>query len=415
MRLLKYRRDLAYIQPLGLIKQTMTTETEIKRLETLRKYDILDTPPDGTYDRIVKLVAKLLNAPIAIVSLVDTDRIWFKSAFGLNVQQIPREEGLCASAIFSKDFYMVENALKDPRTLRNSLVTSEFGLRFYAAVPLTTSDGFNLGTLCVLDKKPRTLNNTEQQILEDLAYVVIEQLELRLMARSAINSQNKMAYMITHDVRSAVCNIPFLVDLIKEQKGNPDEVEEMGDMIKSFADKSIQAVDSFLRYAVNSSKDIPYRFESFDLSELTNKVISTNKVIASKKQQKIKSSVETNILVNGDKTRLSELIDNFLSNAIKYSPSGKDITVLLEKKGEKVILEVKDNGQGMTIEDMNNAFKQFSKLSAKPTGNEVSTGLGLWIAKEIAERHGGNVKVKSEGKDKGTIFTIELPMFENGN
>jgi len=393
----------------------MTTETEIKRLETLRKYDILDTPPDGTYDRIVKLVAKLLNAPIAIVSLVDTDRIWFKSAFGLNVQQIPREEGLCASAIFSKDFYMVENALKDPRTLRNSLVTSEFGLRFYAAVPLTTSDGFNLGTLCVLDKKPRTLNNTEQQILEDLAYVVIEQLELRLMARSAINSQNKMAYMITHDVRSAVCNIPFLVDLIKEQKGNPDEVEEMGDMIKSFADKSIQAVDSFLRYAVNSSKDIPYRFESFDLSELTNKVISTNKVIASKKQQKIKSSVETNILVNGDKTRLSELIDNFLSNAIKYSPSGKDITVLLEKKGEKVILEVKDNGQGMTIEDMNNAFKQFSKLSAKPTGNEVSTGLGLWIAKEIAERHGGNVKVKSEGKDKGTIFTIELPMFENGN
>ncbi len=310
---------------------------------------------------------------------------------------------------------MVENALKDPRTLRNSLVTSEFGLRFYAAVPLTTSDGFNLGTLCVLDKKPRTLNNTEQQILEDLAYVVIEQLELRLMARSAINSQNKMAYMITHDVRSAVCNIPYLVDLIKEQKGNPDEVEEMGDMIKSFADKSIQAVDSFLRHAVNSSKDIPYRFESFDLSELTNRVISTNKVIASKKQQKIESSVETNILVHGDKTRLSELIDNFLSNAIKYSPSGKDITVLLEKKGEKVILEVKDNGQGMTIEDMNNAFKQFSKLSAKPTGNEVSTGLGLWIAKEIAERHGGNVKVNSEGKDKGTIFTIELPMFENGN
>ncbi len=82
----------------------MTTETEIKRLETLRKFEILDTPPDGTYDRIVKLVAKLLNVPIAIVSLVDTDRIWFKSAFGLNVQQIPREEGLCASAIFSKDF-----------------------------------------------------------------------------------------------------------------------------------------------------------------------------------------------------------------------------------------------------------------------------------------------------------------------
>lgn len=390
----------------------MTKETEIKRLETLRKYDILDTPPDGTYDHIVKLVAKLLNVPIAIVSLVDTDRIWFKSAFGLNVQQIPREEGLCASAIFSKDFYMVENALKDPRTLRNSLITSELGLRFYAAVPLTTSDGFNLGTLCVLDKKPRILNNTEQQILEDLARVVIEQLELRLMARLAINSQNKMAYMITHDVRSAVCHIPALVDLIKEQKGNPDEIEKMWDMMKLAADKSMQAVDSFLTYAKNLSVDIIYRFEPVDLSELTNRVVSTNKVLASKKQQKIESSLEANIHVNGDKTRLSELIDNFLSNAIKYSPRGKNITVVLEKKREKVILEVKDEGQGMTIEDMNNAFKRFSKLSAVPTGNEVSTGLGLWIAKEIAESHGGNVKVKSKGKDKGTIFTIELPILK---
>ena len=391
----------------------MTIETETKRIETLRKFDILDTPPDGTYDHIVKLVAKLLNVPIAIVSLVDTDRIWFKSAFGLDVQQIPKEEGLCASAILSTDFYMVENALKDPRTLRNSLVTSEFGLKFYAAVPLTTSDGFNLGTLCVLDKKPRTLNETEQQILEDLAYVVIEQLELRLMTRMAIHSQNKMAYMITHDVRSAVCHIPALVDMIKEENGNPDEIEQIGEMIKSAADKSMHAVDSFLMQAKNFSKDINYRFEPFDFSELTNRIISTNKVLASNKQQKIESSVEPNIIVNGDKTRLSELIDNFLSNAIKYSPRGKNITVVLEKKGEKLILEVKDEGQGMTIEDMNNAFKRFSKLSAKPTGNEVSTGLGLWIAKEIAESHGGNVKVKSEGKDKGTVFTIELPIFEN--
>lgn len=391
----------------------MTIETETKRIETLRKFDILDTPPDGTYDHIVKLVAKLLNVPIAIVSLVDTDRIWFKSAFGLDVQQIPKEEGLCASAILSTDFYMVENALKDPRTLRNSLVTSEFGLKFYAAVPLTTSDGFNLGTLCVLDKKPRTLNETEQLILEDLAYVVIEQLELRLMARMAIHSQNKMAYMITHDVRSAVCHIPALVDMIKEENGNPDEIEQIGDMIKSAADKSMHAVDSFLMQAKNFSKDINYRFEPFDFSELTNRIISTNKVLASNKQQKIESSVEPNIIVNGDKTRLSELIDNFLSNAIKYSPRGKNITVVLEKKGEKLILEVKDEGQGMTIEDMNNAFKRFSKLSATPTGNEESTGLGLWIAKEIAESHGGNVKVKSKGKDKGTIFTIELPMFEN--
>ncbi len=116
----------------------------------MKKYDILDTPPDGSFDRITKLAAKLLDVPIAIVTLVDTDRIWFKSRYGLDVQQIGRDPGLCASAILSDDFYEVNNALIDPRTLSNPLVASEFGLRFYAAVPLKVRDGHNLGTLCVI-------------------------------------------------------------------------------------------------------------------------------------------------------------------------------------------------------------------------------------------------------------------------
>ena len=178
---------------------------EAKRLEALKKYDILDTPPDGTYDRIVKLIAKLLDVPIAIVSLVDNDRLWFKSAFGLDVQQLPQEagKGLCSSAILSNDFYMVEDTSQDPRTCNNPLVTSEPRIRFYAAAPLTTSDNYNLGTVCVLDKRPRTLTEAQQQILTDMAYIVMEQLELRIMSRMAINSQNKMAYMVTHDIRAA--------------------------------------------------------------------------------------------------------------------------------------------------------------------------------------------------------------------
>ena len=387
-------------------------EMEAKRLEALKKYDILDTPPDGTYDRIVKLIAKLLDVPIAIVSLVDNDRLWFKSAFGLDVQQLPQEagKGLCSSAILSNDFYMVEDTSQDPRTCNNPLVTSEPRIRFYAAAPLTTSDNYNLGTVCVLDKRPRTLTEAQQQILTDMAYIVMEQLELRIMSRMAINSQNKMAYMVTHDIRSAVCHLPVLVDLIKENKDNAGELEVLGDMIKSTANKSLEAVDSFLKHATSLSKEVDYRFEPFDFSELTRKVISTNAVMALKKQQKIGDSIEGNVWVNGDRTRLSELIDNLLSNAIKYSPKGKDIWVSLETSDGKLILKVRDEGQGMTAEDMANAFKRFNKLSAMPTGGEVSTGLGLWIVKEIAERHRGKASVKSEGKDKGATFTVELPI-----
>ena len=385
---------------------------EAKRLEALKKYDILDTPPDGTYDRIVKLIAKLLDVPIAIVSLVDNDRLWFKSAFGLDVQQLPQEagKGLCSSAILSNDFYMVEDTSQDPRTCNNPLVTSEPRIRFYAAAPLTTSDNYNLGTLCVLDKRPRTLTEAQQQILTDMAYIVMEQLELRIMSRMAINSQNKMAYMVTHDIRSAVCHLPVLVDMIKENKDNAGELEVLGDMIKSTANKSLEAVDSFLKHATSLSKEVDYRFEPFDFSELTRKVISTNAVMALKKQQKIGDSIEGNVWVNGDRTRLSELIDNLLSNAIKYSPKGKDIWVSLETSDGKLILKVRDEGQGVTAEDMANAFKRFNKLSAMPTGGEVSTGLGLWIVKEIAERHRGKASVKSEGKDKGATFTVELPI-----
>ncbi len=385
---------------------------EAKRLEALKKYDILDTPPDGTYDRIVKLIAKLLDVPIAVVSLVDNDRLWFKSAFGLDVQQLPHEagKGLCGSAILSNDFYIIEDTSQDLRTCNNPLVTNEPRIRFYAAAPLTTSDNYNLGTLCVLDKKPRTLTEDQRQLLTDMAYIVMEQLELRIMSRMAINSQNKMAYMVTHDIRSAVCHLPVLVDLIKENKDNADELEVLGDMIKSAANKSLEAVDSFLKHATTLSKEVDYRFEPFDFSELTRKVISTNAVMALKKQQKIGNSIEENVSVNGDRTKLSELIDNLLSNAIKYSPKGKDIWVSLETSDGKLILKVRDEGQGMTADDMANAFKRFNKLSATPTGDEVSTGLGLWIVKEIAERHRGNASVKSEGKDKGATFTVELPI-----
>jgi PAS domain S-box-containing protein len=156
---------------------------EAERLEALRRCAILDTPPDGAFDHITAVAARLFKVPIALVSLVDHDRIWFKSAFGLDTRQIDREPGLCASAILSPEVYHVRDAVSDPRTLANPLVAGEFGLRFYAAAPLRTQDGFNLGTVCILDKKPRDLSPDESEALKALATLVMDQMELRLAAR----------------------------------------------------------------------------------------------------------------------------------------------------------------------------------------------------------------------------------------
>ena len=154
------------------------------RITALKRYEILDTPPDGNFDRLTLLASKVFNMPIAIVSLVDEDRIWFKSSQGLgDVREIDKSPGLCASAILSDEVYLVEDARNDPRCLANPLVTGAFGLQFYAAAPLKTHDGHRLGTFCIIDKKKRYINTEQQSLLALMADIVMNEMELRLAAR----------------------------------------------------------------------------------------------------------------------------------------------------------------------------------------------------------------------------------------
>ena len=193
--------------------------SEAARLAAVRRYDILDSPPDGAFDRITALAARRFGVPIAIISIVDEDRIWFKSHHGVPVEQIDREPGLCASAILGDTPYLIEDARKDPRSLANPLVAGEFGLRFYAAVPLTTSDGHNLGTLCVIDKEPRPIDDEQIEDLKDLASIVMDQLELGLSARHAVGKANLMAKEIDHRVMNS---LQFVSALLAMQSRSPD-------------------------------------------------------------------------------------------------------------------------------------------------------------------------------------------------
>lgn len=159
---------------------------EAERITALHKYDLLDTPPDGSFDKMTKLAAQIFNVPIAIISLVDADRIWFKSHHGIDINQIDKEPGLCASAILSNDIYLVEDAKKDPRSLANPLVTSNFGLQFYAGAPLTTKNGYNLGTFCIIDKRIRFINSDQQSMLMQMASIIVDEIELRLQSRTLV-------------------------------------------------------------------------------------------------------------------------------------------------------------------------------------------------------------------------------------
>lgn len=383
---------------------------EDERIRILKKYNILDTPPDGSFDHITRLAADLLRVPIALISLVDKDRIWFKSAVGLNnIRQIDREPGLCSSAIISDDIYIIEDAIRDPRTLTNSLVTGEFGLRFYAAVPVKIREGFNLGTLCVMDKNPRTLIDSEKKLLENLAEILIDQMELRLEARRANSRQNDLLSIVAHELKNSLTTIPAYADVIKAKSEHDMEITQMCNHIKRSAIRMDKMIKEMLDMARLQADQVVLRKSEFDMATIVSHVTATNLVLANAKQQKLFVDLDDNIMIDGDEAKISEVVDNLINNAIKYSPRGSNIYVRLRTKNDKAILQVTDEGPGFTMEDKQKLFLPFTRLSALPTGGENSTGIGLSIVKVMVDAHGGKIIVENNQENHGTTFTVEIP------
>ena len=142
---------------------------EAARLASLRRLQLLDTPPEDRFDRLTRMAKRLFGVPIALVSLVDEDRQWFKSRLGMNEHETPRDVAFCAHAILDDEIMVVSNASSDPRFADNPLVTGDLNIRFYAGHPVKSPDGANVGTLCIMDHQPRELSHEDRRLLDDLA------------------------------------------------------------------------------------------------------------------------------------------------------------------------------------------------------------------------------------------------------
>lgn len=166
----------------GHVAEASSSQAEADRLAAVRRYAILDVPPDGAFERVCKLAARFFDVPFASVTIVDEQRIWFQACKGLDAAHTPRSPGLCASAILQDEPYVISDASADPRTAGNPLVHGAPGVRFYAAAPIITRDGQRLGTVNVIDTKPRGTTEDETQTLRELAAIVMDELEVRLAA-----------------------------------------------------------------------------------------------------------------------------------------------------------------------------------------------------------------------------------------
>ncbi len=178
---------------MSITVDSTAARTDPARLAAVRRYEILDAPADGQFDTIAAAAAAVCGTPIATVSIVDADRVWFAAATGLDgVTQVGTEPGLCASAFCADVPYVVNDAVTDPRTLDHPLVRGELGLRFYAAAPIVTTDGHHLGTVTAIDAAPRELTEAQSTVLAHLADQVAQHLELRLATLTAVRAERRL-------------------------------------------------------------------------------------------------------------------------------------------------------------------------------------------------------------------------------
>ncbi len=167
---------------------------ESARVTALDRYAILDTEPEQAFDDLVALAANVCRTPIAMLSLVDDHRQWFKSKVGVEIRETPRETSFCAHAIEQRELFIVADTSNDERFRENPLVVNDPHIRFYAGAPLINEDGFALGTLCVIDRQPRELDDTQQEALKSLSRLALVQMELRRnleLLKEALNDRTR--------------------------------------------------------------------------------------------------------------------------------------------------------------------------------------------------------------------------------
>lgn len=351
---------------------------EVERLAAVRRYDILDSPPDGAFDRITALAARRLRVPIAIISIVDEDRIWFKSHHGLPVEQIDREPGLCASAILGDTPYLIEDARSDPRSLANPLVAGDFGLRFYAAVPLATIDGHNLGTLCVIDKEPRPIDNEQIDDLKDLASIVMDQLELRLSARNAVVKANLMAKEIDHRVMNS---LQFVSGLLAMQSRSPNVGEGAAHL--ELAANRVAAVAQVHRHFYADAADevscVAFlRRLCDDLAAILDREI----VVTGDEEMVPTTSIQP----------IGLIANELVTNAAKHG-AGK-IDVAFRASADMNRLIVCDEGRGLA-----DGFNPHA----------AAAGLGMRVIATLAKQLQGTLEAEPRANGRGACFTVQFP------
>ncbi|OXA89959.1 GAF domain-containing hybrid sensor histidine kinase/response regulator [Flavobacterium hercynium] len=402
-------------------KEQLISSHEQDRLTALKRYNILDTLPENTFDDATKLVSYICGVPIAHISFIDETRQWIKSEIGLGTSVVPREISFCQYTILDSKLVEIPDTYLNDRFKNDPNVIGGLKIRFYAGIPLTTPDGFNIGTICAIDHVSRELNDEQRNALSIVAKHVINLLELRTknieldaqkkIAEHAVLTKDNFLANMSHDIRTPLNAIIGFTDLLAQT--------ELTSLQHDYID-SVQKAGNNLLILVNDILDLS-KIESghVTIHEQPFNVKNTLKHIYNLLKVKATKNIEFNLfldadlpeIVIGDPGRLNQILVNLTGNALKFTEEGEvtiSAKIVAETESQYSIqFSVKDTGIGIPENKLKTIFERFTQAEDSITRRFGGTGLGLNIVKQLIELHGTEIHVKSE-KELGSEFFFVL-------
>jgi signal transduction histidine kinase len=385
---------------------------EAGRLAALDQYGILDTAPEQAYDDFTALAARICGVPIALISLIDKDRQWFKSRVGLDAAETPREQAFCAHAIADNQLLVVPDATDDRRFVDNPLVAGAPHIRFYAGAPLVTGEGHGLGTLCVIDRVPRELTPEQLASLEALGRQLMSQLELRRALASLTEAERaKKAFVanVSHELRTPLTSIRGALALVRDSEPNlDDDSRALLSAAHRNADRLLALVNDLLDLERVGSGDLAIDRRECDLASAIAGAVDTVRPIAADAGVLITVAPVTARL-HADPERVSQVIVNLLANAVRFSPRGGTVSVTASEEPGGVRVTIDDQGPGVPPPFRTVIFEPFRQVQGSAAHKKGGTGLGLAISSAIVTAHGGTIEV-GDAPGGGARFSFTLPV-----
>jgi signal transduction histidine kinase len=389
---------------------------ERERQLALDAYAILDTLPEEDLDNITKLASEICQTPISYISLIDRERQWFKSVQGMEGGETPREIAFCAHAINTpNELFVVPDSRKDDRFYDNPLVTGEPHVIFYTAVPLVNPQGYALGTLCIVDQKPRELAPHQIDALRILANQAIKLFELhktnmeleraKLILENRNKDLEKFAFVVSHDLKSPLSSIISLIELYLLENGEIQTEKGLKNLqlISQSSYKLKDLIEGILQY-YRTDHILLHQAEEIETTDFFQSVFNMLKLPDSKTL--LLPEAKT---IYTNKIALQQIFINLISNSIRYNNKYHLILeIKLKEDDQFYYFEVKDNGVGIDEKHHEHIFDLFTTLQNKDFQGNTSSGIGLSTVRKLVTNLGGTISLKSTPNINTTFsFTIK--------